>query len=402
MKLRYSLLFLAVATAGAQRTPYYPSATAWEHRSAAQVGLDSAKLAEAIAFAVASEAKAPRDLEQAHYQTFGREPYGEAIGPFKTRGDQTGIIIRNGYIVAEWGEPDRVDMTFSVTKSFLSTTVGLAYDRGMIRNLKDKVHDYVPPIWILSDADRFDRADRGRSSLYDPFDTPHNRTITWDDMLRQVSDWEGTLWNKPEWADRPSNNPADWRTRARVTPGSVYEYNDVRVNALALAALQVWRRPLPQVLREYIMDPVGASNTWRWTGYENSWILMDGQPVQSVAGGGHWGGGMFISARDMARFGLLTLRRGKWNEKQLLSENWVKMATNPTAAQPTYGFMNWFLNTDRKLLPSAPATVWVHVGNGTNIIYCDPDHDIVAVVRWIENNSQDGIVKRLLAAIKGG
>jgi CubicO group peptidase (beta-lactamase class C family) len=400
MKLRFSLLFLAVATAGAQRTPYYPSPAAWEHRSAAQVGLDSTKLAEAIAFAVASEAKAPRDLEQAHYQTFGREPYGEAIGPFKTRGDQTGIIIRNGYIVAEWGEPDRVDMTFSVTKSFLSTTVGLAYDRGMIRNLKDRVRDYVPPIWILSDADRFDRADRGRSSLYDPFDTPHNRTITWDDMLRQVSDWEGTLWNKPEWADRPSNNPADWRTRARVTPGSVYEYNDVRVNALALAALQVWRRPLPQVLREYIMDPIGASNTWRWTGYENSWVLMDGQPVQSVAGGGHWGGGMFISARDMARFGLLTLRRGKWNDRQLLSENWVKMATTPTAAQPTYGFMNWFLNTNKKLLPSAPTTVWVHVGNGTNIIYCDPEHDIVAVVRWIENNSQDGIVKRLLAAVK--
>jgi CubicO group peptidase (beta-lactamase class C family) len=270
----------------------------------------------------------------------------------------------------------------------------------MIRNLKDKVRDYVPPIWVLSDADRFDRADRGRSSLYDPFDTPHNRTITWDDMLRQVSDWEGTLWNKPEWADRPSNNPADWRTRARVTPGSVYEYNDVRVNVLALAALQVWRRPLPQVLREYIMDPIGASNTWRWTGYENSWVLMDGQPVQSVAGGGHWGGGMFISARDMARFGLLTLRRGKWNDKQLLSENWVKMATTPTAAQPTYGFMNWFLNTDKKLLPSAPASVWVHVGNGTNIIYCDPEHDIVAVVRWIENNSQDGIVKRLLASVR--
>jgi CubicO group peptidase (beta-lactamase class C family) len=351
MKLRYSLLFLAVATAGAQRTPYYPSPTAWEHRSAAQVGLDSIRLAEAIAFAVASESKNPRDLEQSHYQTFGREPYGEAIGPFKTRGDQTGIIIRNGYIVAEWGEPDRVDMTFSVTKSFLSTTVGLAYDRGMIRNLKDKVRDYVPPIWILSDADRFDRADRGRSSLYDPFDTPHNRTITWDDMLRQVSDWEGTLWNKPEWADRPSNNPADWRTRARVTPGSVYEYNDVRVNALALAALQVWRRPLPQVLREYIMDPIGVSNTWRWTGYENSWVLMDGQPVQSVAGGGHWGGGMFISARDMARFGLLTLRRGKWNDRQLLSENWVKMATTPTAAQSTYGFMNWFLKYRQEAPP---------------------------------------------------
>ena len=74
------------------------------------------------------------------------------------------------------------------------------------------------------------------------------------------------------------------------------------------------------------------------------------------------------------------------------------MALTPTPAQPTYGFMNWFLNTDRKLLPSAPASAFVHVGNGTNIIYCDPEHDIVAVVRWIENNAQDGFVKRLIAA----
>ena len=384
---------------GSRVALYYPGlGDDWEHRSPRQLGLDSARLAEAIAFAISSESKMPRNLEEAHYQTFGREPYGEAVGPFKTRGDPTGVILRNGYIVAEWGDPERIDMTFSVTKSFLSTTVGLAYDRHMIRNLNDKVRDYVGPVVALSGAERYDRADRQRGTLLEPFETPHNRTITWDNMLRQVRDWEGTLWGKPEWADRPSAKPAEWRTRARVTPGSVYEYNDVRVNALALAALEVWRRPLPQVLREYIMDPIGASNTWRWIGYESSWVLMDGQPVQSMAGGGHWGGGMFISARDMARFGLLTLRRGKWKDRQLISEEWVRMALTPTPAQPTYGFMNLFLNTDRKLLPSAPASAFVHVGNGTNIIYCDPEHDIVAVVRWIENNAQDGFVKRLIAA----
>jgi CubicO group peptidase (beta-lactamase class C family) len=381
---------------------YYPDAgDAWERRSAKQVGLDSAKVAEAIAFAIASESKNPRDLEVSHYQTFGREPYGEAVGPFKERGDPTGIILRNGYIVAEWGEPQRVDMTFSVTKSFLSTTVGLAYDRKMIRSVHDKVRDYVSPIVVLSGAEKMDRPDRVRGTLFYPFETPHNRTLTWDHMLRQVSDWEGTLWGKPEWADRPSQNAAEWRTRARVAPGSVYEYNDVRVNALALATLEVWRRPLPQVLREHIMDPIGASNTWRWLGYENSWVLMDGQPVQSVAGGGHWGGGMFINARDMARFGLLTLRRGKWKDRQLLSEEWVKMALTPTPAQPTYGFMNWFLNTDKKYLSNAPLSAFVHVGNGNNIIYVDPENDIVAVVRWIESNTAiNGFVQRLTAAVE--
>ena len=109
---------------------------------------------------------------------------------------------------------------------------------------------------------------------------------------------------------------------------------------------------------------------------------------------------MIINARDMARFGYLTLRRGKWNDKQLISENWVKMALTPTPAQPTYGFMNWFLNTDKKLLPAAPATAFYHLGNGTNMIYVDPDHELVAVVRWIDTPAMDGFVQRLLAAVE--
>ena len=129
-----------------------------------------------------------------------------------------------------------------------------------------------------------------------------------------------------------------------------------------------WIKPLPQVLKEDIMDPIGASNTWRWYGYKNSWIVLDGQIVQSVSGGGHWGGGMFINAYDMARFGLLTLRKGNWNGKQLISNQWIEQSLTPTKAQPTYGYMNFFLNTDKKYLPSAPASAFVHVGNGTNII----------------------------------
>jgi CubicO group peptidase (beta-lactamase class C family) len=375
--------------------PYFPEAgTSWQRRTAAQVGMDSAGLASAVAFAIASEVKNPRSMEENHYRTFGREPYGQGVGPFRDRGDATGVILRHGYIVAEWGEPDRVDMTHSVTKSFLSSVVGLAYDRKLIRSLDDSVFRYVGPVMALPGGP-------GTTAVVplDLFATPHNRRITWDHMLRQVSDWEGTLWGKPEWADRPTGAPADWRTRPRVAPGSTYEYNDVRVNMLALAALQVWRRPLPSVLHEHLMGPIGASSTWQWTGYETSWVLMDGQAVQSVSGGGHWGGGMFISARDMARFGYLTLRRGKWKDRQILSDEWVTRALTPTAAQPTYGFMNWFLNTDRKYVPSAPASVFVHVGNGTNVVIVDPEHDIVAVVRWIENGAVDGFVQRLLSAL---
>jgi CubicO group peptidase (beta-lactamase class C family) len=392
------------APAAGEAAVYYPGpGNDWTRRSAREVGMDSARLADAIAFAIQRESRAPRDLEAAHYQTFGREPFGDGIGPCKERGDPTGLVVRHGYIVATWGDPQRVDMTFSVTKSFVSTTVGLAFDRGMIRNLKDHVRDYVAPVVASGATPRVgDRAARlGESMVMQPFETAHNRRITWDDLLRQTSDWEGTLWGKPEWADRPGPNPSEWRTRKRNDPGTTYEYNDVRVNVLALAALEVWRRPLPQVLKEHVMDPIGASNTWRWYGYDNSWVLLDGQAVQSVSGGGHWGGGMFINARDMARFGYLTLRRGRWRDRVILSEAWVRQALTPTAPQPTYGFMNWFVNTDRKFIASAPASAFAHMGNGTNMIYVDPENDLVVVVRWIENGAVNEFVQRVLASIVG-
>ncbi len=291
-------------------------------------------------------------------------------------------------------------MTFSVTKSFVSTVVGLAYDRKLIKNLQAPVRDEMAPILPYSPNARFDKGENfGKSPFIELFETEHNRKITWETLLRQTSDWEGTLWGKPDWADRPSQNPAEWLNRPRAEPGATYEYNDVRVNVLALAALNIWRKPLPQVLKEKVMDEIGASQTWRWYAYENAWVLIDGMPMQSVSGGGHWGGGMFINARDMARFGYLPLRRGIWNNKQILSEEFIKMATTPTSVQPTYGFMNWFTNPEKKYLPHAPVTAFVHVGNGTNIIYVDPENDIVIVARWIENKAVDGLVEKVLASI---
>jgi len=386
------------------RGVYYPGpGDAWERRAPERVGMDPRGVEQAVAFAIANETKAPRDLELAHYQSFGREPFGHAVGPFAERGAPAGVILRRGYIVAEWGDPHRVDMTFSVTKSFLSATVGLAYDRKLIRSLQDPVLPYMGPVTELGShlgGDRYGPERMGESKFLHPFGSEHNRKITWEHLLRQTSDWEGTLWGKPDWADRPGANPSEWLTRGRNEPGAVYEYNDVRVNALALAALNVWRRPLPQVLKEHLMDPIGASSTWRWHGYDNSWVLLDGQAVQSVSGGGHWGGGMFINARDMARFGYLTLRRGRWGDRQLLSEEWVRMALTPTPAEPGYGFMNWFLNRDRKRLPSAPASAFVHLGNGTNMIYVDPENDLVVVARWIANDQLDGLVQRVLASVR--
>ena len=382
-KMRSQLIvFCLVVSSAAAQPVYFPEpGDRWHQRTPAQVGMDADALNQAIEFAKANESTDPRDLEEQHYYSFAKEPYGEHLGPFKARGGMTGIIVRHGYLVAEWGEPRRVDMTFSVSKSFLSTTVGLALTHGKIDDVHDLVGPYMPT---------------------DHFDSGLNSKITWDHLLRQTSDWQGTLFDKPDWSDRPPSN-GDWkkyRDRVHNEPGTSYKYNDVRVNLLALAALHVWRRPLPQVLKEYVMDPIGASNKWRWHGYENSWITLDGLKVQSVSGGGHWGGGMWLTARDQARFGYLTLRRGNWNGKQLIDDDWFTMATTPTKVQRGYGFMNYFLNTDRKSIPSAPESAYSHRGAGTNMIYVDRENDLVVVARWIQGQSIDGFIKRVLASIK--
>ena len=392
-------VFFLQSNGFAQRT-YFPPVDNWERRAPQQAKFDAVKLKEVVDFAVAAESKTPRDLELAHYQSFGREPFGEAVGAFKERGDATGMIVKNGYIVAEWGDPDRVEMTFSVTKSFVATVVGLAFDRKLIKNLQEPVYLSMAPVSVYNPLDKFDNPERfGKSKFLALFETEHSRKINWEHLLRQTSDWEGTLWGKPDWADRPDRDVNNWINKKRGEPGSAYEYNDVRVNLLALAALNVWRKALPQVLKENVMDEIGASQSWRWHGYENSFVLIDGQIIQSVSGGGHWGGGMFISARDMARFGLLTGRNGKWNNKQILSEQFIKMARTPTTVQPTYGFMNFFLNTDQKLYPSAPANTFTHVGNGTNIIFVDPDNDLVIVARWIENGKIDEFLGKVYASL---
>ncbi|MCG8373570.1 MAG: serine hydrolase [Balneolales bacterium] len=402
MKRIFPFLFLSLFSLSIYAQTYFPGDWGnWETKTAEEVEMNAAKIQEAIEYAQSMESENPRSMEMNHYQTFGREPFGDAIGPFKDRGDQTGIIIKNGYIIAEWGEPLRVDMTHSVSKTFLSSAVGLMYDRGYIRDVNDLVDPYMAPILVMEFDDNTSKADEfGSPKVIEPFKSEHNSKITWNHLLRQTSDWEGTLFGKPDWADRPSGERSTWLTRDRFEPGTEWEYNDVRVNLLALAALNVVREPLPKFLKEHMMDKIGASPTWRWQGYETSWVVIDGQLMQSVSGGGHWGGGMFISARDQARLGLLTLRDGNWNGQQIISEEWIELSKTPTEANPRYGYMNYFLNPGQEPMPSAPESAFWHLGSGNNYVYCDPENDLVIVTRWIKGSGMDGVIKRVIDAIE--
>ncbi|MDX2443235.1 MAG: serine hydrolase [Bacteroidales bacterium] len=367
----------------AQKEYYFPEkGKDWQQKPPSEFDIDDNKLEEAIQFALENEYKGSRDLRQAILKGFEREPFHKIAGPTKKRGGPSGIILKNGYIVAQWGDTKRVDMTFSVTKSYLSTLAGLAIEEKLIRSVNDSIKEYV---WD------------GK------FDGDHNSKIIWKDLLNQSSDWSGELWGMYDWADRPprGGNLDSWRYRELNEPGSYFKYNDVRVNLLSYCLLQVWRQALPQLLNEKIMKPIGASTTWRWFGYDNSWVTMDGIKMQSVSGGGHSGGGLFINTEDHARYGLLFLNRGKWEDKQLINSDWIELATTPSPANKNYGFM-WWLNPDgdNPGLSNISKNAYYASGFGGNYIIIEPDHDLVIVVRWFDTAKTNEFVKMIMDSLK--
>ncbi|MGH6829111.1 MAG: serine hydrolase domain-containing protein [Rhizomicrobium sp.] len=389
MRARVTGIFLLVLLfpASVFAADYFPPKGDWATHTPRQEKLDPQKFQQAVDFAVAAERQFPpelakvadiRDLRITVPLEYAKEPFNSPIGPLKPHAPANGLILRHGYIVAEWGRTRDVDMTFSVSKTFLSSVAGVAFDRGLIKSVNDRVIDYVRPT--------------------PDFMLAHNRPITWDNMLRQDSGWIGTLWGKPWWADRPGKNPWDELAKGPPPVGREWKYSDVRINALALALTYLWKRPLPDVLKQYVADPIGMSDSWHWEGYDNSWVVIDGKPVHVVSGGGHWGGGMFVSACDEARLGLLGLNNGKWNGREILSRKWVAMARTPTGPNPNYGFCNWYLNTDKKMYPDAGADSVTYIGDGANEIFIDYQHDLVAVVRWIDGAKMKDFVRLLIQA----
>jgi len=363
----------------------------WPAIDPAAVGFDPEKLAEAVALAEASETQWPRDMYingifvgSAHVDD--KPPYNQPMGPVFARGGANGLILRHGKLVAEWGDTNRADMTFSIAKSYLAILAALAMDRGLIGSLDEPVGERVK--------------DGG-------FDDDHNRSITWRHLLEQTSEWHGELFERPDSVDwhrqvgpsvtsGASNEKGNMR--ALSVPGQHFEYNDVRVNRLGLSLLRLFKRPLPEVLEEAVMKPIGTSTDWAWHGYDTSWVEVDGKRMQSVPGGGHWGGGIVISSRDHARVGELIKNHGRWSDAQLLSSSSVAALATPSRLNPNYGLL-WWLNTGGKLYPGAPETSIFALGGGSHIIWIDRPRDLVVVIRWLHKPVTDDLLRKITNAI---
>jgi len=366
------VLGIAQAAIAQQTRSYFPPRGEWQTRSAAAVDLDSARLQAAVEYALSHGSAWDFDRDQVR-------TFGPPLGPLpKSRASTNGIILRHGYIVAKFGDSKANDPVYSIAKSFLSTVAGIAVQRGLIKNVDDRVSTYIH--------------DGG-------YDSPQNSAITWRNHLQQESEWEGNMWGKnADFVGRDQFGNGARPPRAIQPPGTKYEYNDVRINRFSLSLLRLYGVALADVLKSTIMDPIGASSEWRWIPYSNSTVDINGKQIGSVSGGTRWGGGIWINSEDLARFGLFALNRGNWNGTQIMPAQWFKDAVVASAHGPDYGYL-WWLNTQRKQWPSGPATSFAALGNGSNIIWIDPDHDIVLVWRWYENNAIDGLIQRIEAAV---
>jgi CubicO group peptidase (beta-lactamase class C family) len=372
-------IFAITAVPAAQQGAYYPPAGAWAKKTPAELGLDPVKLREAVDFAKSRESRREMDFSDQE------RIFGTMLGSVPNiRAKTNGLVIYKGYLVAEFGDTTWTDPTYSVAKSMLATVAGIAVRDGLITSLDAPVGATVK--------------DGG-------YDSPRNAQVTWKHHLQQTSEWEGTMFGKQDnFVGAEAFGEGERKPREQKKPGSFYEYNDVRINRFALSLLRIFKKPVPDVFREQVMDVIGASNTWRWIPYHNSFVDVDGRKMASVSGGTRWGGGMWIHSYDMARFGYLWLRNGKWGDKQVIPAAFVKEALTQGGADNSpdngYGYL-WWLNTTGKALAGLPANAYSANGAGSNTITVSPDHDLVIVWRWHQGGAGE-FARRVVAAIKPG
>lgn len=331
----------------------------------------------------------PRDMTAWLETTLAGEPWPHVMGPVLDRGAPNGVAWVGGREIARWGDPTRREMAFSIAKSALGTVAGLAFDDGLLPDLDAPVVAQVPLTAFGGD-------------VYGPGvpdDPAAARRITWRHLLTQTSEWRGTLFDVPWWADPQGKQEPDAPAAA---PGTRFSYNDVRTNLCSLALTHLLGASNAESLDGRVLEPLGVEPGWSWNGLDQMRTRLPGGGEAVVTtGGSHWGGGLWLTAEDLARFGQLHLDGGEWQGRRLLSAEWCRRMLAPADARPAYGLM-WWRNPeagvpaddpaasppgavagDDAFYPGAGIRGFAAHGTGEQIVWCDPDRDLVVVVRWV-------------------
>jgi CubicO group peptidase (beta-lactamase class C family) len=292
------------------------------------------------------------------------------------------MVIRNGYLIWKGDDINKVHDVFSCTKTFTSTVLGLLISDKKC-SLATLARDWVPSL----------------NRYYPELTLLHFTTLT--------SGYES--FNR-KWPFDPS--------KPLFKPGSRFHYGDASMNQFANVLTRIAGEPLDELFKRRVADQIGMDTKEWWWGDFGS---LDGLRVNGGSGG--QSRGMHISARQFARFGLLFLNDGAWAGKQLISADWVKLATSPQVSPSiapydpkawysgligAYGF-NWWVNgirqDGRRMWPSASSATAAAQGNYNNICFIVPDWDMV-IVRLgtdgrINNSLYDNFFAKMRLAISG-
>jgi len=258
------------------------------------------------------------------------------------------VIVHEGTIVDEWGEVERKFKCHSIRKSFLSALYGIAVQR-----------DAIDPAATMGELGIDDR-----NAL-----TEQEKTATVRMLLKARSGvYHDALYETPAMeAARPE--------RGSHAPGTFWYYNNWDFNALGTIYEQETGTKIHQAFEDRIADPIGMQT---YDASDGSYVegedsIHPAYPFQ-------------MTARDMARFGLLYLRGGAWNGTQVVPEFWVKESTvsySDADEAGGYGYL-WWVSVDGQHFDgvgSVPFGTYTARGAGGHTILVVPDLDLVLVHR---------------------
>jgi CubicO group peptidase (beta-lactamase class C family) len=275
------------------------------------------------------------------------------------------LVIRHGYIAAEWmGVPAMPQTTFDVwscTKSATGIAYGLLIDDSRNHrlpgdtqiNLDTLAYSYIPEGHPLTDAAKEKIRLRHLLSM----------TSGIPGAVRPgVGEYEIALGRE---ADRFGNSAA----RLYAPPGKTWEYSDNAFAHLSLIFFHVAGREISDFMKARVFQPIGIENS--------GWDLQGGGGNLGPHTNAH--SGLRLSARDFARLGYLLLRGGAWNGKQIVPKWWIDLATKKSQEiNPEYGYTFW-VNPDGRLWPHGPKDAYAFMGYATNRCYVVPSLDLVVV-----------------------
>jgi CubicO group peptidase (beta-lactamase class C family) len=288
-----------------------------------------------------------------------------------------GVIVRHGYLAASWGNPEVAIQTASMGKAFTGTLLGLA-----ITDEKVKLDDPVWKTWT------------GEGELgyrYQYLNFGLNSEVTWRHMTTMTAGFpdEEVFVANGEEGDNRWNYP-------RRYPGAKFEYSDAGMWRFAQALTKLWHDDIRHVMQERIFAQIGVdSRRWDWLpgrevrenelypeiqgygGYLDPPYEIERHVVR---GGPGW---IVINSTDLARFGYLMLRNGRWNGKQLLSERWLAEAVKPQVRMSEvldYGFNWWIYRGGRAFAARGISIGWA----GISSLWVLPEYDLV--ISFIRTN----------------